>query len=128
MFGRKKTKREEPVESTKKIDLKKHQELLENLRVECNQKIKELEKDQELELKEKDFELKHFKDNQLQKLEVEITDLKQQKAILEERTKQLDRIVDLNADIVDVKKLVNQLIDKIPTMDFKNLTINQTKK
>lgn len=87
--------------------------------------IKTLKQDQELALKEKEFEMKHFKDEELKAKDAKIVTLEREKAVLEKENKMLDKIVDLNADIVDVKDLVQTLIKKIPTMDLKSLTINQ---
>lgn len=108
------------------MDVKKHEQIVEDLKLEQKYELKELEQKHSLELKEKEFELKHFKDDSIQKLELQIVNLTKDKAVLEEKVKMLDKIVDLNADIVDVKKLVNTLIEKIPTFDLKSLTINQT--
>jgi len=87
-------------------------------------KIKELEKDQELALKGKDFELKHFKDETVKSLNADLVEIQKENAVLESENKMLDRIVDLNKDILDVKKLVGRLIDKLPTIDLKSLTVN----
>lgn len=87
-------------------------------------KIKELEKDQELALKGKDFELKHFKDETVKSLNADLVETQKENAVLESENKMLDRIVDLNKDILDVKKLVGRLIDKLPTIDLKSLTVN----
>jgi hypothetical protein len=35
----------------------------------------------------------------------------------------LDKIVDLNADIIDVKELVVSLIKKLPEVNLQNLTV-----
>jgi hypothetical protein len=90
--------------------------------------IKTLKQDHVLALKEKEFEMKHFKDEELKGLHDKIVVLEKEKAVLEKENKMLDKIVDLNGDIVDVKELINQLIKKIPTMDLKSLTINNTGK
>lgn len=90
--------------------------------------IKSLKQDHVLALKEKEFERKHFKDEDMKTLRDKIVVLEREKAVLEKENKMLDKIVDLNADIVDVKDLIGTLIKKIPTMDLKSLTINQSGK
>jgi len=91
-------------------------------------KIRELEKTHELKLKEKEFELKHFKDEEIKKLEGVIAEMKLKCKEVETKNTMLDKMVDLNAGIIDVKKLVETLIQKIPTFDLKNLTINSNTK
>lgn len=87
--------------------------------------IKSLKQDHQLALKEKEFEMKHFKDEELKTQQDTIVKLEREKAVLEKENKMLDKIVDLNADIVDVKDLVNTLIKKLPEINLKSLTINQ---
>lgn len=81
-----------------------------------------------LELLEKEFELEHFKDEEVSRLKKALHMNETRIAVLENENEMLDQVVDLNGDIVDIKKLIDTLVDKIPTMDFKNLTINSTNK
>ena len=90
--------------------------------------MKEMEKDYELKLKEKEFEIRHHKDEEIKQLDNEIVILKRTNAEQIVKIKMLDKIVDLNADIIDVKNLVIKLIDKLPQIDLKSLTINQRDK
>lgn len=87
-------------------------------------KIKELESTHKLELKEKEFELKHFKDDEMKKLSEEIAQVKQENAVLEKENEMLDKITNLNADIIDIKDLVTNLINKLPEIKLNNLTIS----
>jgi len=91
-------------------------------------KIKEIEKDHELELKEKEFELKHFKDERIKELEEETNEKNKTIAVLEKENKMLDKIVNINSDIIDIKKLVQDLIKKLPEIKLKNLYVNSNKK
>jgi hypothetical protein len=84
----------------------------------------ELKKDNELFLKEKEFELKHFKDEELKKLSLELSNAKQQIAVLTKENEMLAKITNLNADIIDIKSLVANLIDKLPEFKISNLTVN----
>ena len=90
----------------------------------CQLKVAELKKDNELALKEKEFELKHFKDEEMKKLNGEISVKNQRIAVLEKENEMLGKITNLNADIIDIKDLVNKLIEKLPTLNLSHLTIN----
>lgn len=87
----------------------------------------ELKQQHKLELQQKDFDLKHFKDDEVKRLRDELAKAAQEVAVLKKENQMLDKIVDLNADIIDIKNLVNALIGKLPTIDLKSLTINQSK-
>ena len=94
----------------------------------CKRNYEEAMQVHKFRIAEKDFELKHFKDNEVKKLREENTKLQKEMAILEERTRQLEKLVDLNGDIVDVKSLIEKLIGKLPSIDLKNLTVNTSSK
>ena len=96
-------------------------EVKSNHRIEIN----ELHNDYKLKLKEKEFELKHYKDDKVAILTEEKALYQKEIGEMKVKIEMLGEIVDLNADIVDVKNLVNTLIEKIPTIDLKSLTINQ---
>lgn len=102
----------------------KHKLEIAELEKEYELDLKEKEKEYELDLKEREFKLKHFKDEQLTEMQNKTNDLEKEMAVLKKENEMLDKIVDLNADIVDIKSLVSNLIGKLPTMDLKSLTIN----
>lgn len=116
LFDKSKT---EKVESNK-FDIR-------NLKSDYDLRTLELEKNHELELKEKEFELKHFKDEEVQKLRDSVAEKSQRIAVLEKENEMLDKIVDLNADIVDVKELVKTLISKLPNIDIKSINVTSSK-
>ncbi len=87
-------------------------------------KIKELETEHKLALKEKEFELKHFKDDEVKKLNESVSQKNSEIAVLKKENEMLTKITNLNADIIDIKSLVANLIDKLPTINLKNLTLN----
>lgn len=87
----------------------------------------ELKKNHELSLKEKEFEMRHFKDDEMQKVRQELAESKQENAVLKKENQMLEKITDLNADIIDIKSLVNNLIEKLPTINLSSLTLNGTK-
>lgn len=86
--------------------------------------IQRMEQEKALALKEKEFELKHFKDDEVQKLKSEVSDLKQSVAVLTKENEMLGKITNLNADIIDIKDLVANLIGKLPEIKLSNLTVN----
>ena len=89
--------------------------------------IKNLEQDHRIALENKDFELETFKDTELLKKNEEINSLRQKVAVLEEKNKMLDRIIDLDADIIDVKDLVTNLIKKLPEINLKSINVTNSK-
>lgn len=76
-----------------------------------------------LKLKEKQFELDHFKDNEIKSLSKAITSKDLSIAVLTAEKEQLNKLVDLNADLLDIKNLVNKLIDKLPTINLTKLSL-----
>lgn len=86
--------------------------------------IRELESDHKLALKDKEFELKHFKDETIKALEAKIVGLEKEKAVLETKNQMLKEVNDLDADIIDVKDVVNKLIEKLPEIKLSSLTVN----
>lgn len=86
--------------------------------------IQRMKQDKELALKEKEFELKHFKDDEIQKAKEEISELRQKVAVLTKENEMLGKITNLNADIIDIKDLVANLIGKLPEIKLSNLTVN----
>lgn len=90
--------------------------------------INELEAKHKIALREKEFEINHKNDDDKLKLANEKAELEKQLAVANETIKQLDRIVDLNADVLDVKALVNKLVDKLPTMNITSLNLPATTK
>ncbi len=89
--------------------------------------LKEVGAEHVLALKEKEFELKHFKDEEVKKLQAEKIELEKKNAVLEKELEMNKQIVDLNADVIDVKDLVSKLIDKLPEVNISNLTLEAGK-
>lgn len=86
-------------------------------------KIAELESAHKIELRQKEFDINHKNDDDKLKLTQEKTELEKQLAVANETIRQLDKIVDLNADVIDVKDLVKQLIGKLPTLNITSLSV-----
>lgn len=101
-----------------------HQLELTTLKHEHDLEVQRLKQEHELALKEKEFELKHFKDDELKKLQAEASKQDQEIAVLKKENEMLEKITDLNADIIDIKDLVSNLINKLPEIKLSNLTLN----
>lgn len=106
------------------LDYKK---LYENSKHEFEIKLKEVESDHKLELKEKEFELRHFKDDEVKSLNKDVSDKSQEIAVLKKENEMLGKITNLNADIIDIKDLVNKLVDKLPTINLSSISVNGDK-
>jgi hypothetical protein len=91
-------------------------------------KIKDLESEHGLELKEKEFEMRHLKDEEVKKAKEEVVEISKKLAVLTKENEMLKSITDVNADIIDVKDLMNKLVEKLPSIDLKSLTIQNTGK
>ncbi len=86
--------------------------------------ISELRQDHKLELKQKEYDITHFKDDELKKEREETIKLRGELAVAKKENEMLDRLVNVNADIVDVKDLIGKLIGKLPEVNLKELTIH----
>lgn len=116
-----------------KIDLKAlrdelKQEVEKELSLEHNQDIQSLEKDHELEIRELEFKMDHLESAEIKKFKDETLKLKEKVAVLEKENEMLRKITDLNADIIDVKDVVNQLIKKLPEININQLALQTGKK
>lgn len=76
-----------------------------------------------LEIKEKEFELKNFKDSEILAKNQEIEKLTNRIGIVEKENEMMKKMVDINADIVDVKDVINKLIEKLPEINLSSLTV-----
>ncbi|MBW2968548.1 hypothetical protein KY314_00310 [Candidatus Woesearchaeota archaeon] len=85
--------------------------------------IKKLENEHKLELKDKEFELRHYKDNTIKNLQSEVNEKEKEIEVLKKENEMMKKITDLNADIIDIRKLVEKLIDKLPEINLQSLTV-----
>lgn len=106
------------------ISHEEHSKIVTDIEHRHDMRIEHLKSDHALALKEKEFELKHFKDAKVQELESENGKLNQRIAVLEKENEMLGKVTDLNGDIIDIKSLVNKLIEKLPNIDIKSLSLN----
>lgn len=98
-----------------------------SLKAEQTIEINKLKAENEIALKEKEFEIKTKTAEDVLKLTAENVELAKQVAVANESIKQLDRIIDLDGDILDVKDLVSKLIMKLPTVNIGGNLVADTK-
>lgn len=84
-----------------------------------------LKHDHVMALKEMEFKMSHHKDTELKKLEGVNNQLTEDNAVLKNKVEMMEKIVTVNADIIDVKELVNKLIDKLPEVKLNSVTVMQ---
>lgn len=105
----------------------KIKDLREDLRVQqVNSDItmRQLKMDNSLIVQQKDFDIAHLADERVQRAEAEKARLSEEVAVLKKEKEMLEKVVSIEADVVDVKELVKNLIAKLPEVNLKNLTIN----
>ena len=90
--------------------------------------LEEIVNNHKFDLMEKEFELKHFKDEEIKAAKKEVVEISKDLAVLRKENEMLKSITDVNADIIDVKDLMNKLVEKLPSIDLKSLTIQNTSK
>jgi hypothetical protein len=83
--------------------------------------VKQIKADHEIELKKKQAEIDLFESFTIKTLENEITDLQIKLAVAETKLEFMSKITDVNADVLDVKELVNKLIEKMPTVNINSI-------
>ena len=113
------------VREAKSEERKSNDVLINNLREErrtmeqdFNHEVKDLKKDHELKLKEKEFEIKHLADERVKKAEEDVVKMREELSVAKKENEMLGKITDLNADVIDVKKLVSDLINKLPNVNI----------
>lgn len=83
--------------------------------------IEKLEHTQVLAIKDLEFNMKNFKDTEILSKNEEIIELTNKNAVLTKENEMMNKMVDINADIVDVKDIINKLIEKMPEIKLTTL-------
>ncbi len=99
-------------------------ELMRSIETDNKHDIKALKLTHSLEITQKDFDSDKITAKETKKLNTEIVDLKKTNAELKMENVMLDKIVDLNAGMVDIKSLINTLIEKLPEIKINNLSLS----
>lgn len=100
---------------------------VENIKLENKREIATLEHNHSIKVKELEFEMKNFKDTEILEKNKEIVKLTNSNAVLTKENEMMKEMVDINADIVDVKDIINKLIDKLPEINLNKLMVPVSK-
>lgn len=115
------------VEQELRKEIVRLNEKLDMAKVESSIELKKQAAQHEIDMREKEFQLKHASDARVMEAEKNVHKMEIEMAQLKNENKMLREIVDINGDLVDIKQLVNKLIEKLPTVDLKNITVNSSK-
>lgn len=126
---------QDSVTITRKKALERENEYLQSKlndfhRVKANAEIKEREaellwKERELQ---KELAWKYTKDKDIVALKEMVADQKAENQKLQARVEMYEELVDINGDIVDVKELVNKLIEKLPDVNINTISVHGSNK
>lgn len=86
--------------------------------------IETVNHEHEIALKDKEFDLKHFKDDEMKTMSDKVVTLEKQLEVAKKENEMLAKMTNLNADVIDIKDLVSQLIKKLPEINLSSLTVN----
>lgn len=102
-----------------------HERVIRQMQFDTELKIANLKKDHEITLKEKAFELTHHKDVELKTMADSLTAKDVELQVAKKENEIMKQVTDLNGDILDVKDVVNKLIEKLPQINLTSLTVAQ---
>lgn len=88
--------------------------------------LKSLKADHEIEMRKKQAEIDLFESTKIKSVTDENTELKTKLAVAETKLEFMSKITDVNADVLDVKDLVNKLVDKMPTVNINSIIAGLT--
>lgn len=71
--------------------------------------------------------LDNFESAEITKLKKELAAAHQENAVSKQKVEMLEKIVDMSGELVDVKELIQSLLNKLPTVEFKNLVATTEK-
>lgn len=104
--------------------MREHDMEVTDLKREHEFKIRDLKKENELSIKDMQFKIDHLESEELKAANTKISDLKLELAVAKETVVQLEKVVDLSADIIDVGEVVNKLIEKLPSLNISTLSLS----
>lgn len=130
IFGKSKTElREEIVELKSKLDSYKNTDnIISELKAKHERDITKVKFDHDLEKKTIEFTMKNFKDEEILTKNKEIEKLTNSNAVLTKENEMMNKMVDINADIVDVKDIINKLINKLPEVNLSSINVTTAAK
>lgn len=95
---------------------------------EAQRKYDKLQFDHELYNQRKELEWNYADSELIDKLNSEKAKLEQDNAVLTTRIEMMQKMIDIDSDILDVKDLVDSLIKKLPEVSIKGVTVNHSTK
>jgi len=95
-----------------------HKLELASLKQNHQMEIDKLKNDHSLALSQKEFELNHSADERVKEAEGKAAESDKKLAVAAKENEMLVKITDLNKDVIDVKELVTNIINKLPTVNI----------
>lgn len=83
--------------------------------------LRQLHFDHELVVEQYEFNLEHFETKELRHAKDTIIEQDKDLAVIRKELEMIERVVDINADLIDVKDLVKNLIEKLPEINITSL-------
>lgn len=123
MFGKKET-----ITIVDNAKVEKLEREISDLKHEHTLQLSKKDHEHKLAIKDLEFTMKNFKDSEILGKNTKIEDLTNKNAVLTKENEMMNKMVDINADIVDVKDIINQLIKKLPEVNLTSLTVNAKSK
>lgn len=122
MFGKSKEQLQDEI-----VNLKRDAIKVEDLKATHNREVADIEHKHKLEKEQLEFNMKNHKDKELLEKDAKITTLESENAVLTKSIEMMKEMVDINADIVDVKDIINKLIEKLPQLNITSLAVTSRK-
>ena len=103
--------------------IRNHVRDIEDMRIGYERTIDTMKHDHALEAQRIALEHKFSTKQEVEDLRKKLEDAEKAKAVLTEKVAMLEKMVDLNGDIVDVKEMVAGIIKKLPEVNINGLTV-----
>lgn len=96
---------------------------LKRMHADYERKFADVEANHAREVAALKYDIEHAEADTIEELEEENRELTEANSVLQKENEMLERITNLNGDVIDIKKLVTQLIDKLPEVKLNSLTV-----
>lgn len=103
--------------------VRSHTREIEDMKLNYERTIDRLQHEHHLEKERVALEHKFSQKEEVRILDGELKQSEKEKAVLTEKVAMLEKMVDLNGDIVDVKEMVAGIIKKLPEVNISGLTV-----
>lgn len=98
-------------------------QVIKDLKADQTREISTLKHTHSQELSTSEFRFKTFKDEEIVKAKEEKITLVNANAVLVKENEMLQKMTDINADIIDVKQLVSSLVEALPKVNITGLSV-----